>query len=505
VPPGPDGGLLYNRIESNRRKTVVVVTLFGAATLLFVGYLAMWFTALVVSLTTGGSSPAGHEVLTAKMLSAALAVISALPLLSYLGYSLSPQLLLRMVRARRIGPNQEPELRRIVENLSIGAGLPAPQIYVIESSAPNAFATGLDPGHASVIVTRGLLRLLERGELEGVIAHEFSHIGNGDTRLNMMTAALAMTLRLPVTALHWLWNAIKKKLNGSPEEFRTTLGLAVYGVALVPILLTFAIFLPAAFWSQLDFLGPVMLLLPVYVFILAPILAPRVSSAVSREREYLADADAVLLTRNPEALARALAKIAAANRPAYANPAVAHLYIADPSGASQGRSRTHPPVQERIARLAEIGRIPLTVIDSAAAAVARTIPEPAAFEAFGDYSSNANVVRLSEPARLFQSPSAAAPELASLPESTLLITFAQEGEFIQAVTADRVFGYLHESTRSSPVDMDPADVQAHLPPPPTGEAAGDRLSDSQAVVLIVLFALAFFVVMLWVLLDFVPR
>ena len=195
-------------------------------------------------------------------------------------------------------------MRRIVENLSIGAGLPAPRLYVIESPAPNAFATGLDPGHASVIVTRGLLRLLDRGELEGVIAHDFSHIGNRDTRLNMMTAALAMTLRLPVTALHWLWNAIKKKLNGSPEEFRKTLGLAVYGIALVPLLLTFAIFLPAEFWSQLDFLGPVMLLLPVYVFILAPILAPRVSRTVSREREYLADADAVLLTRNPEALAR---------------------------------------------------------------------------------------------------------------------------------------------------------------------------------------------------------
>ncbi len=190
------------------------------------------------------AAPLGTSEAALRLLSA-LAGIAALPLLSYLGYSLSPRLLLRMVRARRIGPNQEPELRRIVENLSIGAGLPAPRLYIIESQAPNAFATGLDPGNASVVVTRGLLRLLERGELEGVIAHEFSHIGNRDTRLNMMTAALAITLRLPVTALHWLWDAVKKKLNGSPAEFRTTLGLAAYAVLCAPILLTFAVFFPA--------------------------------------------------------------------------------------------------------------------------------------------------------------------------------------------------------------------------------------------------------------------
>jgi hypothetical protein len=344
-----------------------------------------------------------------------------------------------------------------------------------------------------------------------VLAHEFSHIGNRDTSLNMTTAALVITLRLPVTALHWLWNAIKRKLNGSPAEFQTTLGLAAYAVLCAPILLTFAIFLPAAFWSELSFLGPVMLLLPVHVFILAPLLAPRASRTVSREREYLADADAVLLTRNPEGLARALAKIAAANRPVYAHPAVAQSYIADPSDPSRSRSRTHPPIEERIARLAEIGRIPLTVLDSAAQAVqggqdaARTIPEPGAFAAFGGSSESARVVLLREPASLFQSPSAAAPVRVSLPESTLLITFAQEGEFIQAVTADRVFGYLPESTRSSPVDMDPAEVQAHLAPPPPGEAAQDKLSESQAVVIIVLFALAAFVVMLWLLLDFAPR
>lgn len=504
--------MLYDRIESNQRKTAVVVALFSAATLLFVGYVAMWFTALVVWLTTDSGSPAGHEVLTFKLLSAALAAIAALPVLAYLGYSSSQRLLLRMVRARRLGPNEEPELQRVVENLSIGAGLPAPSLYVIESPSANAFATGLEPGDSSIVVTRGLLRLLERSELEGVVAHEFSHIGNRDTRLNMVTAALVITLRLPVTALRWIWNAAKWGVMRSGNQFQAAFGLAGFTVVYAPILLMGAIFLPAMFWSEFGYLGPVMLLLPVHVFVLAPLLAPQVARAISREREYLADADSVLLTRNPEGLARALTKIAAASRPAYVHPAVAHLYIADPSGLGQGRSRTHPPVEERVAKLAELARIPLTVLTSAAEAGAKfdqsaeqAIAEPGPFAAFGSLSGITRVVRLNEPASLLQSSSSEAPVRVRLPESTLLITFQREGEFVQAVTADRVFGYLQESVSSSPVDMDPAEVQAHVPPPPPDRTTRDKLSESQAIAVIVLLALVFFVVMLWVLMDFVPR
>ncbi len=507
MPPSPDSGLVYDRIESNQRRSAVVVALLGIATLLFVGYLAMWLTALVVWLTTQGDSPAGHEVFTAKLLSAALAALAAVPVLSYLGFSSSPRLLLRMVRARPIGPTDEPDLHRVVENLSIAAGLPAPRLYVIEAASPNAFAAGLDPERASLVVTSGLLRLLDRSELEGVIAHEFSHIGNHDTRLNMTTAALVMTLRLPVAALQWVWRAARRGAASSVDQGLAMMGMLVRIVMGAPAVVTFAIFLPAMFWRDFGYLSPVMLLLPVHVFILAPLLAPQVSRAVSREREYLADADAVLLTRNPEALVRALAKISAVYRPAYVHPAIAHLYFTDPS--SLGRSRTHPPIQDRIARLAEIARIPLPVVSLApvsesAEAVEEATPASMPWASFGD-SVVTRVIRLDAPAPLLQSPSPDAPVRLQLPESTLLITFEEQGEYLQAVTADRVFGYLQEGVPRSQVDMDPADVQAHLPPPSPQEAAQNKLSESQTVAIIVLLALVFFVVLVWVLLDFIPR
>ena len=507
--------LIYDRIESNRRKTAVVISLFVLATFLFVVYVAMWLTAFVVWAATDSHSPAGQEQFTFQLLTAALAAMGALPVISYLGYASSPKLLLRMVRARRVGPNQEPELRRTVENLSIGAGLAAPRLYVVESPAPNAFAVGLDAEHASVVVTRGLLRLLEPSELEGVIAHEFSHIGNQDTRLNMVSAALVITLRLPVTVVRGLWSLARYIVNRSEAKIQTALTLLAYSVIGAPAILCLAIFFPVSFWTDFGFLGPAMLLLPLHVFVLAPLLSPRVCSAISRDREYLADADAVLLTRNPEGLARALAKIAAAGRPAYFHAAVAPFYIADPSGPALRGSRTHPPIEERIARLAELARIPLSALASATedgagyGQIAEATPPPdvapgplAAFA--GSYEST-RVFRLNMPAPLLKSPAAGAPVVTQLKESDLIITFEREGDFWQAVTADRVFGYMCIDVSLSPVDMDPADVQAHLPPPPPGQATDDQLSDSQKIAIILLLALALFVVSSWLLLSFVPR
>ncbi len=500
--------LIYDRIESNRRKTAVVVSLFVLATFLFVVYVAMWLTAFVVWAATDSHSPAGQEQFTFQLLTAALAAMGALPLVSYLGYSSSPKLLLRMVRARRVGPNQEPELRRTVENLSIGAGLAAPRLYVVESPAPNAFAVGLDAEHASVVVTRGLLRLLEPSELEGVIAHEFSHIGNQDTRLNMVSAALVITLRLPVSVVRGLWSLARYIVNRSEAKIPTAITLLAYSVIGAPAILCLAIFFPVSFWTDFGFLGPAMLLLPLHVFVLAPLLSPRVCSAISRDREYLADADAVLLTRNPEGLARALAKIAAAGRPSYFHAAVAPFYIADPSGPALRGSRTHPPIEERIARLAELARIPPSALASATrdgasyGQTAEATPPPATF---AGSSESIRVFRLNVPAPLLKSPAAGAPIMVQLPESALIIAFEREGDFWQAVTADRVFGYMCIDVSLSPVDMDPADVQAHLPPPPPGQATDDQLTDSQKIAIILLLALAFFVVSSWLLLNFVPR
>jgi len=216
-----------------------------------------------------------------------------------------------------------------VENLCITAGLPTPKIYIINDIAPNAFATGRDPEHAVVAVTAGLLEKLDKSELEGVIAHELSHIGNRDILLaTLVTVLVGVVVLLADWFRHWtFWGGGRRRSN---QRGGGQLQLIIMIVALV-----FAI--------------------------LAPIFAYLMQFAISRKREFLADADGALLTRYPEGLARALEKISADREPLEAaNRATAHLYIASPFKAGmRGRKvgfftkmfMTHPPVEERIAAL----------------------------------------------------------------------------------------------------------------------------------------------------------
>ncbi|HJZ97333.1 MAG TPA: M48 family metalloprotease, partial [Candidatus Solibacter sp.] len=194
----------------------------------------------------------------------------------------------------------EAEAKRILENLAIGAGLPAPKLYVIESSVPNAFAAGPDPQHAVVAVTRGALRLFcDKRELEGVLAHEMSHIGNHDIRLNTIVASIALFLRIP-------YLMFRRQLSSSTWRYgRARRGMGFWELVLSPI--------------------------GIYILFIAPILGALIRAAVSREREFLADGDAALLTRYPEGLARALAKIGGAGSSVKgSNPAFSHFYFADP-------------------------------------------------------------------------------------------------------------------------------------------------------------------------------
>jgi heat shock protein HtpX len=214
------------------------------------------------------------------------------------------------------------ELHRIVENLAITAGLPKPRVYIINDPAPNAFATGRDPKHAAIAVTTGLLAIMDRNELEGVIAHELSHIGNRDILVATVVVVLVGLLALVSDFFlrSMLWGG------GSRDNDRE-------GGA-----------------------NGILMILGIVAIILSPIIATLIQLAISRKREFLADASGALLTRYPEGLASALQKIGAYNRPMqHASSATAHLFIANPFGSKMKSITklfaTHPPIEERVARL----------------------------------------------------------------------------------------------------------------------------------------------------------
>lgn len=233
-------------------------------------------------------------------------------------YYSGSKLALAVNGAKEIQKSDDPRLWRLVENLAITDGLPMPKVYIIDDPAPNAFATGRDPRHASVTVTSGILTLMEDNELEGVLAHELGHIKNYDIRVSMVAFALTAVVSLIadiILRLTWF-----RGDNRENNQFTLIAGLVAA--------------------------------------ILAPLVATLIQLAISRQREYLADATGALTTRYPEGLASALAKIdqsgSALRRQ---NTATAHLFFANPlrGGSLAGLFSTHPPIKDRIARLEAMG------------------------------------------------------------------------------------------------------------------------------------------------------
>ncbi|MCA1847952.1 MAG: M48 family metallopeptidase [Actinobacteria bacterium] len=227
------------------------------------------------------------------------------------------RMVLAASRAREITHGDAPVLFNVVEEMAIAAGLPMPKVYIIEDSAPNAFATGRDPEHAVVAVTSGLLEKLDRDELQGVIAHEMSHVGNFDIRYAMLVGVLVgTTVLISDFFLRGLWFGGGRGRGGGLPQI-------------------------------------IMLVVAIALAILAPLFARLLQLSISRQREYLADATAVQLTRNPKGLADALQKISSDREVLEAaNRATAHLYIANPIKKFEKRSRglfsTHPPMEKRI-------------------------------------------------------------------------------------------------------------------------------------------------------------
>lgn len=240
----------------------------------------------------------------------------------YAAYYNSDRIVLRMSRARPLRKAEHPYLFHTVEGLALAAGIPTPRCYVIADSAPNAFATGRDPAHGVLCVTTGLLDKMDRLELEGVVAHEVSHIKNYDTRLQTLVVVLVgTTVLLSDWILYsFLWGGGRRRSRAGGGQ-----GAAI------------------------------LLLIGLVLALLAPVVAQLLRLAVSRRREYLADASGALLTRYPEGLASALEKLAADTEPLEAaNKATAHLYIVNPlkgRGWTSSLFSTHPPLEERVRRL----------------------------------------------------------------------------------------------------------------------------------------------------------
>jgi heat shock protein HtpX len=292
---------MFDAIASNRRRSYVL--LFGAV-LLIVGVVYVF----------GLYYELGHWVVIPA---AAFALTT-----TWGGYHYSDKIVLSMSQARAVTKQEEPYLWNTVEGLSLAAGLPMPRLYVIEDTAPNAFATGRDPQHAAIAVTRGLLDKMNRLELEGVIAHEMSHIENYDIRFMTLVSVLVGTV---VLLSDWMLRSLWYRRRRSSRSGG----------------------------------HPILLLIGLVFVILSPIIARLMQMALSRQREFLADASGAKLTRYPEGLASALEKLGADTEPLeVANKATAHLYIINPLTEHRGRLNrlftTHPPIEERVKQLRQM-------------------------------------------------------------------------------------------------------------------------------------------------------
>ena len=245
--------------------------------------------------------------------------------MNVLSYWFSDKIVLKMHKAKPVDLKSHPELYRILENLTIAAGLPMPGFYIIEDPAPNAFATGRNPKHAVVAVTIGLMEKLDRSELEGVLSHELSHIGNRDMLVSTVAVVLVGFIAiLSDIFMRSMWfGGIRSRDDNDSRA------------------------------------GGILIIIGIALSVLAPIIASLIHMAISRRREFLADTSGALLTRYPEGLANALEKISTYSRPMKtASNATAHLFLENPFGADSQKGKktpwlikifsTHPPIEERV-------------------------------------------------------------------------------------------------------------------------------------------------------------
>lgn len=292
---------MYSAIAANKRNTVIIIAGFVA----LIGALAwLW----------GQASGDGSSAILIILFAAGYALFQ---------YYAASSIALSMSGAQQIEKRDNPRLWNIVENLAISQGMPMPKVYIIHDPAPNAFATGRNPEHAVVAATTGLLEIMDDNELEGVMAHEMGHVKNYDIRVSMIVFGLVSAIGILADfaiRMAWFSGASRNRDSGQ--------------------------------------LGAILILVGIVGWIVASLIGPMVSAAVSRQREYLADASGAQMTRYPDGLASALRKLGEYGRPMRrANTAMAHMYINDPikPGLVERLFSTHPPIPKRIERLQQIG------------------------------------------------------------------------------------------------------------------------------------------------------
>ncbi|MEM4348578.1 MAG: M48 family metalloprotease [Candidatus Anstonellaceae archaeon] len=284
----------FDQIEQNKRNSIILLIFMFA-----VVFAVIWAASLLLF----GDSPLGFFI---------VAILSAAYV--YFIYNNASKIILSFSSAKPAEKLQYPYLHNVVEGLSLAAGIPTPKIYIIDEPGLNAFATGFSPENASVAFTKGLVENLNRAELEGVVAHEISHIKNFDVRFSTLTVALA-------------------------------------GLVVIISDLFMRVFIHGR--RGRGKISPILLIIALAIIVISPIFVMLIRFALSRQREYLADSTAVQLTRYPEGLASALEKIAKiGSKVSVANDATASLYFASPLGASL--FSTHPPIEERIKRLRQM-------------------------------------------------------------------------------------------------------------------------------------------------------
>lgn len=294
---------MYNQIDANKRRTI---------------YLFFFFSLFIIAIGWAFSYVYNSQAIL--VIAVLIAVFQ-----SWFSYYFADSVSLAVAGAVEAPVAQFQELHHVVENLAITAGLPKPKIYIINDPAPNAFATGRNPQHASIAVTTGLLQIMEKRELEGVLAHELSHVGNYDILVMTVTVTLVGVIVL-------LSDIFMRSLWWRGRDDRNSEG------------------------------GGYLMLVGILLAILSPLFAKLIELAISRKREYLADASGSLLTRFPEGLASALEKIEKYERPMKrVNRATAHLYINEPYGIDDRKQSwlqtlvsTHPPIDDRIKKLREM-------------------------------------------------------------------------------------------------------------------------------------------------------
>jgi len=294
---------IYQNISSNKRDTVLIMGLFIAVISALSWFIGEYFT------EAGGASVLGTAL-----------VVSGVS--GFISYFNSDKMVLGISGAKEVQYESAPEVHNLVDNIAIASGLPKPKVYMINDSSMNAFATGRDPKHGVICLTTGIIQRLEKRELEGVIAHEMSHIGNFDTRLMSIVSILVGSLSL--IADWFTRGAFFRRGKRSNNE---------------------------------SSISGVIFLLGIVFLMISPLIATLIKLAISRKREYLADSTAAMITRYPRGLADALKKISQDKDVLEAaNSATAHLYISDPVRGNLGNRissffDTHPPIAERIRRL----------------------------------------------------------------------------------------------------------------------------------------------------------